>query len=62
MATWFISDLHLAPEETAITAGFFEFLLEPQAGDDLYILGDFFNYWIGDDAKDPYSEQIKPVT
>lgn len=59
--SWFISDLHLAPEETRITAGFMDFLLEPQSGDDLYILGDFFNYWIGDDLQHPYIEQIKQL-
>lgn len=59
MATWFISDLHLALEETRITAGFYNFLLEPQSGDTLYILGDFFNYWVGDDVQDPYADQIK---
>ena len=61
MSTWFISDLHLAPEETRITAGFLDFMLEPQAGDSLYILGDFFNYWIGDDVQHPYIEQIQQV-
>ncbi|MFY0639573.1 MAG: UDP-2,3-diacylglucosamine diphosphatase [Bermanella sp.] len=61
MSTWFISDLHLAPEETRITAGFLDFMLEPQAGDSLYILGDFFNYWIGDDVKHPYIQQIQQV-
>ena len=61
MSTWFISDLHLAPEETRITTGFLDFMLEPQAGDSLYILGDFFNYWIGDDVKHPYIEQIQQV-
>ena len=59
MTTWFISDLHLALEETAITAGFYTFLLEPQSGDTLYILGDFFNYWVGDDVNDEYANQIK---
>jgi UDP-2,3-diacylglucosamine hydrolase len=61
MSTWFISDLHLAPEETRITAGFLDFMLEPQAGDSLYILGDFFNYWIGDDVEHPYIQQIQQV-
>ena len=59
MTTWFISDLHLAIEETAITAGFYAFLLEPQSGDTLYILGDFFNYWVGDDVDDEYANEIK---
>jgi len=61
MSTWFISDLHLAPEETRITAGFLNFMLEPQSGDALYILGDFFNYWVGDDVSDPYADQIAQV-
>lgn len=61
MNTWFISDLHLAPEETRITAGFLDFMLEPQNGDQLYILGDFFNYWVGDDVSDPYADQIAHV-
>jgi len=61
MSTWFISDLHLAPEETRITAGFLDFMLEPQCGDTLYILGDFFNYWIGDDYSDEYIEQIQQI-
>ena len=58
MSTWFISDLHLAPEETRITAGFLHFLTLPKAGDTLYVLGDFFNYWLGDDVQDDYAETI----
>ena len=58
MNTWFISDLHLAPEETRITAGFLHFLTLPKAGDTLYVLGDFFNYWLGDDVQDDYAETI----
>lgn len=61
MTHWFISDLHLAPEETRITAGFLDFMLEPQDGDHLYILGDFFNYWLGDDVPHPYIDNIKNV-
>lgn len=61
MTHWFISDLHLAPEETRITAGFLDFMLEPQDGDHLYILGDFFNYWLGDDVPHPYIDSIKSV-
>lgn len=61
MTTWFISDLHLAPEETRITEGFLDFMLEPQDGDHLYILGDFFNYWLGDDVPHPYIDSIKQV-
>ncbi len=51
MTTLFISDLHLAPERPQSTGQFFDFL-ENQAtrAQALYILGDLFEYWIGDDA------------
>jgi UDP-2,3-diacylglucosamine hydrolase len=49
-AALFISDLHLAAERPAINERFFEFLREqaPRA-ERLFILGDLFEYWIGDD-------------
>ena len=59
MTAWFISDLHLEPKYEAITKGFLSFLEKPQSGDQLYILGDFFNVWIGDDFTNPYIDQIK---
>ena len=48
MCTLFIADLHLSEHEPAITAGFFTFTKNypPNA---LYILGDFFDFWIGID-------------
>ena len=48
--TLFISDLHLCPTRPAINALFTRFVqdLAPQA-QALYILGDFFEYWAGDD-------------
>lgn len=50
MATLFIADLHLQTEEPAITAGFLRFLQgEARQADALYILGDLFEAWIGDD-------------
>ena len=50
MATLFIADLHLQTEEPAITAGFLRFLRgEAKSADALYILGDLFEAWIGDD-------------
>ena len=50
MATWFISDLHLEPARPASTHLLFSFLqhIRGQA-EALYILGDLFEYWIGDD-------------
>ncbi|MFJ5446052.1 UDP-2,3-diacylglucosamine diphosphatase [Methylobacillus methanolivorans] len=46
----FISDLHLCSSRPAITAQFLGFL-QNQAihAEALYILGDFFEYWAGDD-------------
>jgi UDP-2,3-diacylglucosamine hydrolase len=55
--TLFISDLHLCAQRPAITELFLEFLRnEASNADALYILGDLFEYWIGDDAaqKDDY--------
>ncbi len=50
MPTYLISDLHLSEDEPALTALFFEFLREHSSNMDvLYILGDFFDAWIGDD-------------
>lgn len=49
----FISDLHLCPSRPEITDAFVQFLesTAPHA-EHLYILGDFFEYWAGDDDKD----------
>ncbi|WP_027966757.1 UDP-2,3-diacylglucosamine diphosphatase [Halomonas halocynthiae] len=50
MSTLLISDLHLHPGAPAITEGFIDWL-ERRACDAeaIYILGDFFEAWIGDD-------------
>ena len=59
MATLFIADLHLQTEEPAITAGFLRFLAATaQEADALYILGDLFEAWIGDDDPNPLHRQI----
>ena len=51
MATLFISDLHLTEKRPAVTELFLRFLASEATGADaLYILGDFFEYWIGDEA------------
>jgi UDP-2,3-diacylglucosamine hydrolase len=51
VAVLFISDLHLDASRPAVTAQFLEFLeQEARAAAALYILGDFFETWIGDDA------------
>jgi UDP-2,3-diacylglucosamine hydrolase len=46
----FISDLHLTEERPAANEQFIDFLEgKARTADALYILGDFFEYWIGDD-------------
>ena len=51
MTTLFISDLHLDASRPAITRLFVEFVeSEASKADALYILGDLFEAWIGDDA------------
>ena len=56
----FISDLHLALDKPGITRRFLEFLdtraVEAEA---LYILGDLFDAWIGDDDPTPPYGKIK---
>ncbi len=46
----FIADLHLAPERPNIIELFIQFLQTQAAqAESLYILGDFVEYWLGDD-------------
>jgi len=50
----FISDLHLTAGDAETTRRFVEFMAGPaRAARDLYILGDLFEAWIGDDDDDP---------
>ncbi|SDS33317.1 UDP-2,3-diacylglucosamine hydrolase [Halopseudomonas litoralis] len=55
----FVSDLHLEAERPDITRAFLRFL-DGQAGqaDALYILGDFFEVWLGDDNPNPLADKI----
>ncbi|GMQ87827.1 MAG: UDP-2,3-diacylglucosamine diphosphatase [Gammaproteobacteria bacterium] len=62
MATLFISDLHLHPSRPAIIACFLKFLEQQQGRvDALYILGDLFESWIGDDHPEPAYQPVKPA-
>ena len=50
MSIAFVSDLHLEPIENKRVKVFFKFLNDAVSKyEELYILGDFFEYWIGDD-------------
>ncbi|MGX5724673.1 UDP-2,3-diacylglucosamine diphosphatase [Metapseudomonas otitidis] len=54
-----ISDLHLEEERPDITRAFLRFLdTRARQAEALYILGDFFEAWIGDDAMTPYQHAI----
>ncbi|OGS90630.1 MAG: UDP-2,3-diacylglucosamine diphosphatase [Gallionellales bacterium GWA2_60_18] len=60
MHTLFISDLHLSPDQPNGMAAFRHFIstIAPQA-DTLYILGDLFEYWAGDDdLNDPFHAEV----
>lgn len=58
--TIFISDLHLDQNTPEIAKLFFRFIEKfPAPADALYILGDFFQYWAGDDNGSTFSEKIK---
>ena len=56
----FISDLHLATDRPRIVEQFLAFLAGPARGADaLYVLGDLFEYWAGDDdLEDPLNERV----
>ena len=58
--TAFIADLHLSDTTTKATEIFLKFLKEiPEEIDALYILGDLFKFWIGDDNHSDFNKQIK---
>ncbi len=60
MTTLFISDLHLQASQPEIGAQLQAFLGGDAAGADaLYILGDLFEAWIGDDDPDPHYAQVQ---
>lgn len=60
MTTLFIADLHLSPNAPDMTQAFLSFMSQqaPEA-DALYILGDLFDFWIGDDDKSDFANTIK---
>lgn len=55
----FISDLHLQAERPDITQAFLDCLAARGSQvDQLYILGDFFEAWLGDDDPNPLAKQV----
>jgi len=59
MTALFISDLHLDASRPAATDCFLRFLAGPaRDAASLYILGDLFEAWTGDDAAGPHEQEI----
>ena len=59
MAIAFISDLHLEPIENTRLKTFYNLLSEANSRfNSLYIIGDLFEYWIGDDDQHPVNKDI----
>jgi UDP-2,3-diacylglucosamine hydrolase len=59
VTTLFISDLHLDASRPEITSVFLRFLAnEAAAGEALYILGDLFESWVGDDDESEVGELV----
>jgi len=59
MPTLFISDLHLQEDRPEIQQWLRAFLKGPaRRSDAVYILGDLFEYWIGDDAVSPMAAEV----
>ncbi len=60
MSVLFISDLHLAPERPAVTRAFLSFLSDrASTAQSLYILGDLFEAWIGDDDPSALAAEVQ---
>jgi UDP-2,3-diacylglucosamine hydrolase len=63
MPTLFISDLHLQDQRPEVHQWLFSFLRGPaRQADAVYILGDLFEYWIGDDALSPVATDVARET
>lgn len=59
MRTLFIADLHLSENHPKISDAFFAFLKnEHREVEALYILGDLFEVWIGDDEHTPLMDKV----
>ncbi len=59
MARLFVSDVHLDTQAPQATQQFLAFLrAQASQAEALYILGDLFEAWVGDDDRDPEKEQV----
>ncbi len=60
-STLFISDLHLDAARPAVTRALAAFLLKHNNCDALYILGDLFESWIGDDDDAALAQELRTL-
>lgn len=59
MSTLFIADIHLSPDQPVMTQLFLNFLRQQASQHEaLYLLGDLFETWIGDDCLSPFHLSI----
>jgi len=59
VTTWFASDLHLDPAAPDIARRFQAFLAGPaREAESLYLLGDLFEAWLGDDDPEPAHREV----
>ena len=62
MSIFFISDLHLEQNKPHLTKAFKNFIdSKVNLHDELFILGDFFEQWIGDDNEDDFIKSVKNI-
>lgn len=66
MSIYFVADTHLCEDQPAVTTAFIGFLQQLPEHCQLYILGDLFDYWVGDDSLTPWhvtiAEELKKLT
>jgi len=59
VAVYLASDLHLGPSRPDLTEDFLSFLARVRAEKaELYLLGDLFEAWVGDDDPRPYARRV----
>jgi len=59
MTKLFISDLHLDRNRPDITRGFLDFMtIRAKDAEELYVLGDLFEVWLGDDDKSEFNQSV----
>lgn len=55
----FLADLHLSPDLPELTQAFLSYLRGPATqADEIYLLGDIYEYWLGDDVSMPDHAEV----